>query len=181
MLKLHEWCKNPFSTTLWIQGNWRDLKTQIQTIIRSDTYFHEFSTALLSVFSSGPCFFLCLFRAWHNVSHPSFFPSSLVFRLQSLYSSGSFLRSENENKGLCLKPRGRMEVRPIKDQSMCSQAPRKNRCLWSPPFCGQDGELLLAALDLCLLYLKGTFLWKRILYTTTLCKEREQVQAQGFG
>ncbi len=99
----------------------------------------------------------CFIHARQNVSHPSFLTSFPVFKLLSLYSSGSFLRSESENKGLCLKPRGRMEVKPMKDQSMCSQALRRNRCLWSPPFCGQDGELLLAALDLCLLYLKGTF------------------------
>lgn len=96
---------------------------------------------------------------------PEFPPSLLVFKLSSLYSSGSFMRTENENKGLCLKSRGRMEVKPIQDQSMCSQALRRNRCLWSPPYCGQDGELLLAALDLCLLYLKGTFLEKNFIHS----------------
>lgn len=101
-----------------------------------------------------------------------FFPSSLVSKLWSLYSSDSFLRSKNENKGLCLKSRGRMEVKPIEDQSMCSQALRRNRCLWSPPFFGPDGELLLAALDLCLLHLKGTFLEENFIYYDTVLGKR---------
>lgn len=100
----------------------------------------------------------------------------VAFKLLSLCSCGTFLRSENKNKRP-LKSQGRMEVKPIKNQSVCSQALRRNWWLWSPPFCGQDGEPLLAALDLCLLYSKSTFLQEKFIHYGFVLRKRTSAGA----
>lgn len=120
------------------------------------------------VLQTGPLMSVFLF----HVSYPSFFPSFLVLKLCSLYSSGSFLRSENENKGLCLKSGGRMEVKPIKDQSMCSQAEEEPLPLITT-FLWTGWWTAAAALDLCLLYLKGTFLEENVIYYDTVLEENK--------
>lgn len=102
-----------------------------------------------------------------------FFPSSLVFKLWSLHSSGSFLRSENKNKGLLFEitrsnggqaNKGSKHVFPGTEE--------KAAAFDLHLFCGQDGELLLAALDLCLLYLKGTFLEENFIYCDIVLGKR---------
>lgn len=55
----------------------------------------------------------------------------------------------------------------ITDQSVCSQALRRARCLWSPPFCGQDGELL--PLDLRLFPRQNAVLKDNTEYTRLAC------------
>lgn len=86
------------------------------------TNFTHFYKVVDTFFSRHKMFFYSLSEPMsHFCPSTIFYPSFILFKVFSLYLSWFFLRSEKENKGLCLKSQGRMKVKPIEDQSMCSR------------------------------------------------------------
>lgn len=135
----------------------REAQKNREMFISQDICSKEWRKSVVKHLDRDPVFFLFHFKAsflkkktYRCGCSPKTLEFVLIWYLPEVWGG--------EQRPFFKKSAGRMEVKPIKDQSLCSQALRGNCCLWSPPFCGQDGELPLAAVDLCLLCREGTFL-----------------------